>query len=187
MKRATLLVLLMRSVTSGEEIHPLHDFDQVARVATAMLDGDICLRIQTPRAAEYMTMKDPRDPWRASDNYDVNAEPCTQIKKALIRLAHLCPTTCDVNLWMPSQAREQRVQVVVRNKNELSQFWKWGDLDQETPPEMKRIFTTGERVEVRRRPGMLSVLTPVYSSLGDVVALAEVVSRENQDPRENVK
>jgi hypothetical protein len=69
----------------------------------------------------------------------------------------------------------------------MSQFWTWGDLHQEIPPEMTRVLETGERLTARRRPGMISVLAPVYDSLGDVAGLVEVVSQSGRDPRENVK
>jgi hypothetical protein len=55
------------------------------------------------------------------------------------------------------------------------------------PAEMKRVLATGERLTVRKRPGMISVLAPVYDSLGDIAGLIEVVSRSHADPRENVK
>ena len=55
------------------------------------------------------------------------------------------------------------------------------------PPEMKQVLDTGRRVAVRRRPGMISVLAPIYDSLGDAVGLVEVVSETRPDPRENVK
>ncbi len=161
--------------------------EDVARIATVMVDGDICTHIQTKRSIEYMSKKDPRDPWIASDNYDVNDGPFIQTKKTLIRLAQLCPSACDVNLWMPVPSRPDRVQILIRNVHEISQFWKWGDMDQEMPPEMKRVLEHAEFVTVRRKAGMTSVLAPVYNSLEDVVALVEVVSESNPDPRENVK
>jgi len=92
-----------------------------------------------------------------------------------------------VNLWMPVLADPPRIQILVRNVNEMSQFWRWGDLHSEMPAEMKRVLDTGERVTVRKRPGMISVLAPVYDSLGDIAGLIEVVSRDHADPRENVK
>lgn len=161
--------------------------DRVAQVATAMVDGDVCHRIQTPRSEGLLTRVDPRDPWAAADNYDVNHAEFIQVKKTLMRLARLCPDACDVNLWMPLAAAPGRVQVVIRNVYEMSQFWNWGELHQPMPSEMKRVLETGERVTARRRPGMVSVLAPVYDSLGDVVGLVEVVSQSRRDPRENVK
>lgn len=163
------------------------DLDRVAQVASVMVDGDVCRRIQTPRSAESMLKKDPRDPWRASDDFDVNDAAFLQTKKTLIRLARLCPAACDVNLWMPVPADPPRVQILIRNVNEMSQFWNWGELHQPMPAEMKRVLDKGERVTVRRRPGMISVLAPVYDSQGDIAGLVEVVSRVEPDPRENVK
>lgn len=163
------------------------ELDRVAHTASVMLDGDVCRRIQTARSARLLLETDPRDPWKASDNFDVNDEAFIQTKKTLMRLARLCSNACDVNLWMPVPSNPPRVQILIRNVQEMSQFWKWGDLHQEMPAEMKQVLETGRRVTVRRRPGMISVLAPVYDSLGDAVGLVEVVSQTRPDPRENVK
>jgi hypothetical protein len=88
---------------------------------------------------------------------------------------------------MPIPSDPPRIQILIRNVHEMSQFWTWGDLHQEMPPEMKRVLDTGERVTVSRRAKMISVLAPVYDSVGDIVSLVEVVSQAGQDPRENVK
>jgi len=161
--------------------------NRVAQVATVMVDGDVCRRIQTPRSEGLLTRVDPRDPWAAADNYDVNHAEFIQVKKTLIRLSHLCPEACDVNLWMPVAAAPDRVQIMIRNVYEMSQFWNWGALHQPMPAEMKKVLDTGQRVTVRRRPGMVSVLAPVYDSLGDIIGLVEVVSQAGRNPRENVK
>jgi hypothetical protein len=161
--------------------------DRVARTASVMVDGDVCRHIQTPRSAQFLLQTDPRDPWKASDNFDVDDAAFIQTKKTLMRLARLCPEACDVNLWMPVPSDPPRIQILIRNVYEMSQFWKWGDLHQEMPAEMKRVLDTGERVTVRRRPGMISVLAPVYDSLGDIIGFVEVVSQAGRDPRENVK
>lgn len=179
---------LYRAQTAlGSTRDPGRSLEDVARIATVMIDGDVCTHIQTKRSIEYMSKKDPRDPWIASDNYDVNDGPFIQTKKTLIRLAQLCPIACDVNLWMRMPPRPDHIQIVIRNVHEMSQFWKWGEMDQAMPPEMKRVFETGERVTVRQKAGMTSVLAPVYNSVGNVIALVEVVSENNPDPRENVK
>ncbi|HEY1948698.1 MAG TPA: hypothetical protein VGG97_16940 [Bryobacteraceae bacterium] len=190
--RHSLISLVMGSLfltlclVNAQNVH-LQNLEDVARSATVMLDGDICLRIETARSTKFLVQTDPRDPWRAGDNYDVNAGAFIQTKKSLMRLARLCPEPCDVNLWMPVHQRPNRIQIVIRNVHELSQFWKWGDLDQDLPPEMKRVLDTAARETVRRTPGMTSVLAPVYDSMGDVVGVAEVVTEKHLDPRENVK
>jgi hypothetical protein len=179
-----IVALFLMAIASGDRAK---DIDRVAQVASVMVDGDICRHIQTPRSRELMLKKDPRDPWSASDNFDVDHAAFLQTKKTLMRLARLCPSACDVNLWMPVPANPPRIQVLIRNVHEMSQFWNWGDLHQEMPPEMKRVLDTGERVTVVRKRGMISVLSPVSDSLGDIVGLVEVVTQEQVDPRENVK
>jgi hypothetical protein len=179
--RLCLPLLLMVSAAAGQTL------DDVARVASVMVDGDVCRRIQTSRSAMWLTREHPRDRWFAADNFDVNHGPYVQTKKTLIRLARLAPGPCDVNLWMPVEGTPPRIQILIRNVNEMSQFWTWGALHQEMFPEMRKVLETGERVTVRKRAGMTSVLAPVYDSLGDIVGLVEVVGREAADPRENVK
>ena len=152
--------------------------DEVARTATVMVDGDVCRRIMTERALGFMFAVTAKDPWAASDNFDVNDEPYIQTKKTLIRLSRLVPFPCDVNLWMPFADRPGKIQVLIRNVNEWSQFWSWGMLAQDMPPEMRRVLETGKRETVMLKPGLISVLAPVRNSLGDTVALVEVVSVE---------
>ncbi len=161
--------------------------DEVAAIAEVMVDGDLAKRIQTPRSLAKMVTVDPRDEWAPGDNYAVDHASFLRMKKTLVRLARLCPSACDVNLWKPVPGLADRIQILVRNVNEMSQFWPWGALHQKTPPEMRRVLETGRRELVRRRPGMTSVLAPVSDSLGDVVALVEVVSQDHPDPQENVK
>lgn len=187
MSLRTFLLLAASPLLFAQTEDRAKELDRVAQVATAMVDGDVCLRIQTPRSAQFLFKTDPRDPWVASDNYDVNDEAFIQTKKTLMRLARLCPEACDANLWMPVPSNPPQIQILVRNVYEMSAFWKWGELHQEMPAEMKRVLDTGQRVTVSRRSGMTSVLAPVYDSLGDIVALVEVVGQGRRDLRENVK
>ena len=52
---------------------------------------------------------------------------------------------------------------------------------------MKQVLESGKRITVRQKPGCISVLAPVFDSLGDVVGLVEVVGQARPDTRENVK
>jgi hypothetical protein len=191
MKLTTVFLLAACAVPVMRAAEPsegrVRDLDQVAKAATAMVDGDVCLRIQTKRSLDFLQKQDPRDPWIASDNFDVDHAAFIQTKKTLIRLARLCAEPCDANLWIPVAASTPRVQVLIRNVYEMSSFWNWGDLHQPMPEEMKRVLATGERVTFRGKRGMVSVLAPVYDSLDNIVALVEVVSQEKRDLRENVK
>ena len=161
--------------------------DEVARVGSVMVDGDLCERIVTQRALTYMFEVDPRDRWAAGDNYDVEDATFIEVKKTLLRLSHLVPFPADVNLWMPIKGRPDKIRIVIRNTHEMSQFWPWGALYQDMIPQMKTVLETGERITVTEKPGWISVLAPVSDSLGDVVGVLEVVTQTQSDAHANVK
>ena len=163
------------------------ELDDVARVGSVMVDGDVCQKIVTQHAKELLFASDPRDQFLAGDNYDVDDSAFNAVKKTLIRLSHLSSFPADVNLWMPIERHPDKIQLVIRNKNELSQFWNWGELYGDMVPEMKVVLETRQRIPVTRKPGWISVLAPVYNSLGDVVGLIEAVSQVKVDAHENVK
>jgi hypothetical protein len=163
------------------------DLEEVARVASVMLDGDVCERIMTPRALQKMFAVDPKDQWAGSDNFDVNHEPYVQTKKVLIRLAKLVPYPVDCNLWMAFKQDPKRIQILIRNQYEMSQFWTWGVLFQDQTPEMAKVLATGKPQTIVQKGDFVSVLTPVFNSLRDSVGLVEVVSRLQPNPQEHVK
>lgn len=158
------------------------DLQEIARVATVMVDGDVCQHIVTQRALFHMLHSNPRDEWQAGDNYDVHDRPFIRTKKTLIRLAMLAPYPVDVNLWMPVPTT-QKIQVVIRNQHNLSQFWD-GKLDQAMPPEMHEVLQTGKTLTVQKSPGMISVLAPVRNSLNEIVGLVEVASSTAPPPHD---
>ena len=86
MKTLLLTVTLLAPLAQADR-DMARELDEVARVATAMVDGDLCQRIVTPRALEYMFKSDPRDEWVAGDNYEVDDEAFNAVKKTLIRLS----------------------------------------------------------------------------------------------------
>jgi len=163
------------------------ELQEVARIATVMVDGDVCQRIMTDRALKKLFVINPEDQWAGSDNFDVNAEPFIQTKKTLMRLAKLRPYPIDCNLWMLFKEKPGQIQILIRNQYEMSQFWSWGVLYQEIPSEMADVLSSGKPKTVHGKNDLISVLTPVYNSLGDIVGLVEVVGRARMDWHENVK
>ena len=163
------------------------DLEELARIASVMVDGDVCQRIMTPRALQKMFAVDPNDRWAGSDNFDVNHEPYVQTKKVLIRLAKLVAYPVDCNLWMPFQQDPKKIQILIRNRHEMSQFWTWGVLFQDQTPEMTEVLATGKPKTIVQKGDFVSVLTPVIDSLGDRVGLVEVVTRLHLNPQEHVK
>ncbi len=181
--RAAILFLVIASSVRPQD----QQLDDVARIATTMVDGDVCRRIVTARAKRFMFSTDPKDKFLASDNYDVNSDAFIQTKKTLIRLSRLTSIPCDVNLWMPVDGHPDKIRIVIRNAHEMSQFWTWGALYQDMIPAMKRVLDTGRRVTVKEKPGWISVLAPVYDSLGDMAAVVEVATQQPAASHENVK
>jgi hypothetical protein len=194
MKTVSLIGIFMFAILGIAKLSPEEapskmqkELDIVAHVGSAMVDGDICQKIVTQRARELMFASDPRDRFLAGDNYDVDDVAFNTVKKTLIRLSHLSSFPADVNLWMPIEGHAGKIQLVIRNKNEMSQFWNWGELYGDMVPQMETVLKTGQRVTVTNKPGWISVLAPVYNSLGDVVGLIESVSQVKMDAHENVK
>ena len=182
-----LATFLHAQATSQIGVQTRQELEEIARVGSVMVDGDICQKIVTPHAKETMFAVDPRDQFIAGDNYDVDAASFNTTKKGLIRLSHLADFPADVNLWMPIEGHPDKVQMVINNKNQMSQFWPWGTLYQDMVPQMANVLKTGKRLTVTEKPGWISVLAPVYNSLGDIVALIEVASRAQVDPHADVK
>lgn len=194
MKTVSLIGIFMFAILGITKLSPEEapskmqkELDIVAHVGSAMVDGDICQKIVTQRARELLFASDPRDRFLAGDNYDVDDVAFNTVKKTLIRLSHLSSFPADVNLWMPIEGHAGKIQLVIRNKNEMSQFWNWGELYGDMVPQMETVLKTGQRVTVTSKPGWISVLAPVHNSLGDVVGLIEAVSRIKVDVHENVK
>ena len=186
MKLIALALLTVAAAVPAEDRFTA-ELEDAARVASIMLDGDACLRIVTPRAMDYLLRTDAADRFLASDNYEVNHGAFDSVKKALIRISRLVTFPADANLWMPIPGHPDKIRVVIRNANELSQFWPWGALYQNMIPEMKTVLATGRRITVSQKPGWVSVLAPVSDSLGEIVAVVEVASQRQLDPHENVK
>jgi hypothetical protein len=193
MRFLCLLFILPGPLAGAAQIPPAAardmaaQLDEVARVGSIMVDGDVCQRIVTERAMKYMFTEDPRDRWLAGDNYEVDDAAFVATKKTLLRLSHLVSFSADVNLWMPIKGHPDKIRVVIRNRHELSQFWPWGALYQNMIPQMKTVLETGKRITVTEKPGWISVLAPVSDSLGDVVGVLEVVTQIQVDAHANVK
>jgi hypothetical protein len=182
-----LAMLGIPKLSPDASVNMKRELDDVARVGSVVVDGDVCQKIVTQRAKEFLFARDPRDEFLAGDNYDVDDVAFNTVKKTLARLSHLSSFPADVNLWMPIEGHPGKIQLVIRNKNEMSQFWNWGELYGDMVPQMETALKTGQRVTVTSKPGWISVLAPVHNSLGDVVGLIEAVSRIKVDVHENVK
>src|SRR5436305_15337860 len=124
----TIAALALCAAIAGAQDRFSVQLDEIARVASVMVDGDTCLRIVKPRALQAIAHPDPKDQWAAGDNYEVDHAAFIEIKKTLRRLSLLASFACDVNLWLPLKEQPGKIHIVVRNVNEMSQFWQWAVL-----------------------------------------------------------
>lgn len=198
MRRSALIAIVLAGsmglllVARGERTQPAattqsapvktveSQLDELGRIASVLVDGEIASDIVTDRAAKLMFRKDPNDEWAGSDNYDVNFEPFIQTKKLLIRLESLVDFPVNCNLWMRCKERPDMVHPVIRQNPGWSQFYAWAMQYTEPTAEMTRVLEKGERVFVRAKPPRdeMVVLAPIRDSLGDVVGFVEVVTRQ---------
>jgi len=72
------------------------ELEDVARVGSVMVDGDVCQKIVTEQAKGFLFATDPRDRFLAGDNYDVDDVAFNTVKKILTRLSHLASFPADV-------------------------------------------------------------------------------------------
>lgn len=151
---------------------------EIAHIATTILDGDECASIVTERAEKWLFKKHPKDRWFGSDNYDVKQDVFIRHKKLLIRLSRLAEFPCDCNLWLKIRIRPEKIGMVIRQRNGLQQFYRFGQQAIDPPPEFKNVLEKGETVVIEgKKSDYISVLTPVRNSLDEVVGLVEVCTR----------
>src|SRR5438045_2051060 len=79
-KRIAVAVLTVAAALQAQDGFT-RELEEAARVASAMVDGDACRRIVTPRAMEYLLRTDGPDRFLAGDNYEVNHGLFDAVKK----------------------------------------------------------------------------------------------------------
>ncbi|MBN1808983.1 MAG: DUF4091 domain-containing protein [Planctomycetes bacterium] len=141
------------------------------------IDAETCRRIVTARAEEWLFRKHPKDQWFASDNWDVNFPEFVNTKKLLIRLSRTAEAAIDCNLWMRPRDNPEKINMIIRQKHGLSQWYDFGQLAIDPDGDMKKTLE-GETTVVRnRRGGMISVLVPLKTAAGETVGFIEVCGR----------
>lgn len=156
----------------------LRDLHIIARTVTCMVDGELVKNILTERAQEKAFTVDPRDPWVGGDNWDYNHEPFQRTKQTLSRATCLAAGTVGCTLYMPAPANPRKWHLLLNTAFGARQMMAGADLIAADPdPELLQVFHTGRRVAVTKVAENYSVLTPVYDSMGQVVAVVEVCTR----------
>jgi hypothetical protein len=152
----------------------LRAMEGVARVASVMVDGDEASRIIARRAMRYIAEPDPDYGFLAGDYYDVDHATFLRMKKLLLRLERLLDFPCSTSLWVRVGGSVGLMTLAVQNGS-VHRCYRFGQLRIETPPEMAEcVRARGTIVAPLEHPTRtLTVLAPVFDSLGDVTAVIE--------------
>ncbi|MHC4915549.1 MAG: hypothetical protein ACYTGB_08655 [Planctomycetota bacterium] len=148
---------------------------ETARIAAAMVDGDVLKRVISERAMHHLKNPDPKFRHMAGDYYDVDHASFLLAKKTLLRLQRLVDFPCDSSLWQVVPGKEDHVTLVVQNGS-LHRYYQWAESTHEMPAEMRECVSGGEVTVAPEDGDRITVLAPVRDSLGDVVGLVELTS-----------
>jgi hypothetical protein len=163
----------------------LEALTEVARVASVMVDGDEARRIIAERAIWYIAHPDPEHRFLSGDYYDVDHDTFLRMKKTLLRLERLLDFSCSSSLWIRVEGLEGYVTLAVQNGN-VHRYYRFGQEKMELPAEMAECVRTGQPVvaPLEHPSQTLTVLAPVFDSLGDVVGIVELstVDPTSQSP-----
>lgn len=148
---------------------------EAARVAAAMVDGEVAKRIIADRAHHYIANPDPKFKYATGDYYDVDHASFLLTKKTLLRLEKLVDFPCNTSLWVRVKGLEDHVTLAVQNGS-LHRYWQWGEHKRELSGEMAECFASGEVTVAPENEDLVTVLAPVRDSLGDVVGAVELTA-----------
>lgn len=154
----------------------LKALEELARIATAMVDGEEADRILTARAVEYSASPDPAKRWLGGgDFHDVDHATFLRMKKTLMRLERLADFPCNASLWVRARGVDGHVNLAIQNGT-IHRYYEFRKALIPMPPEMLECVKTGKIVDAPEEhpTGTLTVLAPVFDSLGDVLAVVEL-------------
>jgi len=150
----------------------------VARVATAMVDGEEAQAMITERAAHHVANPDPKYRSMAGDYYDVDHATFLRIKKTLIRLERVAGFPCNARLWLTLDVLEDQVTTACQ-VGPISRWPKFGRATIPLDGELAECLGSGQTVVLDPEDDteLLTVLAPVFDSLGDAVGVVELTTQ----------
>jgi hypothetical protein len=148
---------------------------EAARVASVMVDGDEARRIITARAMRYIAHPDPEYPFLSGDYYDVDHQTFLRMKKTLLRLERLLDFPCSASLWVRVEGLQGYATLAVQNGS-IHRYYRFAEQKIAFPAEMAECVESGQTVvaPLEHPSQTLTVLAPVFDSLGDVVGVVEL-------------
>ena len=151
---------------------------EAARVASIMIDGDEAKRIITKRAMRHIAHPDPEHRFLSGDHFDVDHTHFIRMKKTLLRLERLLDFSCSASLWVNVEGLDGAMTLAVQNGS-IHRYYRFGAEKLEAPAEMVECVETGQAVVAPpEHPSQtITVLAPVFDSLGNVVGVVELSAR----------
>lgn len=153
------------------------ELEHLARVAEAMVDGELAGRIVTERAAHYIAHPHPDHRHLSGDYYDVDHAAFLAMKKVLLRLERIVPFPCNATLWLRVRGAEPFITPVIQN-GRLHRYYRFGEERRQPDGELAECLETGAVVRAPEDGSaeFLTVLAPVRDSLGAVVGCVELTA-----------
>jgi len=170
----------------AEDVHQtVKALSETARVASVMIDGDEARLIITEQAMHYIAHPDPEHRFLAGDYYDVDHGTFLRMKKTLLRLERLPGCPCSASLWVMVEGLAGHVTLAVQNGS-MHRYYHFGQEKLALPAEMAHCLETGQTVvaPLEHPCQTITVLAPVFDSLGDVSGIVELAARhpDSQSP-----
>jgi hypothetical protein len=152
---------------------------ELARIASALIDGDEARRTITRRAYFYATDPYPQHIYMAGDQLDFDLARHDRLKKFLLRLETLAGVRCNAGVWVRMPGAEERVTVVCHNGS-LHRWYRFGESARPLEPEMRACAEAGAVVVARPTAAtpLVTALGPIRDSLEDIVGFIELTARD---------
>lgn len=156
---------------------------ELGRVAEAMVDGELAVRIVSDRSAHYIAHPHPKYRFMTGDYYDVDHASFLLMKKTLLRLEKLAPVPCNSALWVRVKGAKDVITPVVQN-GRLHRYYSFGESGRKLEGDLARCMKSGQLfVAPAAGSDYLTVLAPVRDSLGDVVGCVELTAANPKSRR----
>jgi hypothetical protein len=153
---------------------------RVGAICTQRLTAEECAKVVPDEIPALLLVKDPRDEWAGSDNYNVDLDRFDAVKRELRLIAEReAGFPVDCNLWLVLTREPLRVHPVIRQVHGYSLFYDFGQMYLEKiPADLLPVLTEARRVVVDKGEKACA-LEPLVAKDGTVVGFIEVVTAAN--------
>ena len=154
---------------------------RLAEIAATLFDGEDIKRIISASAMAHIAKPDVQYRFLSADHYDVAHGPFLRVKKLLMRIERLSDLVVNGAVWV--RVPETDNVTVALHNGPHHRYYQFGTQQMAAPPEMRKVFETGEVVAAPsgRDDTHVTALAPVRDSLQDVVGVVELTAPLDPD------